>query len=163
MKKFFAVAFVVLISIFIFAMSFKSQKDIHFYLSSQSPSSTSSTTQNTDYSYVSCEPRVAVLQKAKARNASLEGSLNWLFSYKTPKVAGYNNPFYASALTAKVTQDETGHVINITGTPMLESECLAEDFKVLIQQTIQHYLKTQTYEIRLNNSAQAFQNFSELK
>ncbi len=163
MKKFFAVSFVVLISIFAFAMFFKSQEDIYFYLSSNSPSSASATMQSTDYSYVSCEPRYAVLQTAKARNATLEGTLNWLFSYKTPKVAGYMNPFYASALTAEVTQDETGHIINITGTPILESECLAEDFKVLIQQTVQHYLKTQAYEIRLNNSAQAFQNFSELK
>ena len=158
MQKFFISTFIGLILLFTYGMFSKGKANLVFFLSSYDDGSYSS-----EHKFMACEPRVAIKKTTLSFNNDLESALNWMFSYKTPKVVDLTNPFYASNLKAYVSQNESEVIVDISGAPLLESECLSEDFKVLIKKTISFYFPEKKHLITLNGSKDAFENIGNLK
>jgi len=158
MQKFFISTFIGLILLFTYGMFSKGKVNLVFFLSSYDDGSYTS-----QHKFIACEPRVAIKKTTLSFNNDLESALNWMFSYKTPKVADLTNPFYASNLKAYVSQNESEVIVDISGAPLLESECLSEDFKVLIKKTISFYFPEKKHLITLNGSKDAFENIGNLK
>lgn len=159
MKKFFTITFIALIILFALGMYTKGKHYLYFYLSS---SDTSYLQDSDNFEYASCDPKVAVLKTSLSYIDGLKPSLNWLLSYKTAKVSGLDNPFYASNLKAEVTTLDQLTIVNIIGDPLLASECHQQDFKVLIQKTVEKHVEG-NFQIQLNGSTQAFADFGQLK
>ncbi len=160
MRKFFTITFIALIILFAYGMFSKGKQNLYFYFSSPYPEQANSTT---DYLFQSCQPKAAILKSTLSYNNNLQAALNWMLSYKTPKVSGLDNPFYASTLQANVTQSDSYTIVDIQGQAILESECFEADFKVLIEKTIEYYLQDIPYQIQLNGSSQDFIDFGTLK
>jgi len=158
MQKFFITSFIGLILLFGYGMFSKGKAELVFFLSQFDDGS-----YQTQNRFLSCEPRVAIKKTTLSFNDNLESALNWMFSYKTPKVANLTNPFYASNLKASVSQNAQEVLVDISGTPLLDSECLEEDFKVLIKQTVSYYFPEKKHLITLNGSQDAFENLGDLK
>jgi len=158
MQKFFITTFIGLILLFSYGMFSKGKANLVFFLSAYDNGSLT-----TQEKFMACEPRVAIKKTTLSFNDNLESALNWMFSYKTPKVADLTNPFYASNLKASVSQNETEVIVDISGVPLLESECLSADFKVLIQKTVAHYFPEKKHLITLNGSKDAFENIGNQK
>lgn len=158
MQKFFITTFIGLILLFTYGMFAKGKSELVFYLSTYNDG-----TYTSQDSFMSCEPRVAIQKSTLSFNDNLESALNWMFSYKTSKVANLTNPFYASNLKASVSQNDQEVIVDISGSPLLESDCLSEDFKILIQKTVEHYYPTKKHLITLNGSQDAFRNIGNQK
>ena len=160
MRKFFTITFIALIILFAYGMFTKGKQNLYFYLAS--PKLEFAESQG-NHQFQACQPKVAVLRSTLSYNSDLQSALNWMLSFKTPKVAGLQNPFYASSLTASVTELNGVTFIDIQGDPLLDSECFESDFKVLIQKTIEYYMQGSSFIIQLNGSESDFQNFGRLK